>query len=282
MIIIPAIFISVNIILDIMSVSEMNIRRQRTSVRRRQRTNSRRTSDFVGLKTLPSEMPPVVNTVPWNQATLILKKTASSTHFQCKISDLTTTAKSQLGFSNVEPVADTPKNIAFEFRLQSFSVWSEASISAYPIDLVRGTSDSKAQVELMRLDSFPMKNMFARVGFNFPAQVQALPLASIRDADQVITVFNILNKDFEIHYHVLWRGAYSAELKLKFDYVNSSTRNTKSAEQAELTDVLSRILRIESLLLPSVLPEQPDSLSGSISDMGADGCLETLDCNSKG
>lgn len=255
----------------------------------RRRFNKRATRgvmDFTGSKYLPSEMPPVVNTVPWNHATIIVKQTSGT---DLTIGLLRDNIKAQLGFANMEPVSDVKKDFSCEIRLQGFSAWSSDAITALPIDIVRGTSSLKdSQVELMRLDSFPMKNMFARIGFTFPLAVQATPLSSIRDKDQKVVVF-ICSKEVIIHCHLLWRGAHSKNLSLFYGFPpNRPTSRLRGhdfdllMDEESIESVTARLLRIEALLTKRNSTDEPTSLGSSISDIGTVGLPDVNSPNSKG
>lgn len=220
-------------------------------------------NDFTGRKLLPSEVPPVVNAAPWNTGTLIFRVDKAATT-SVSMSTLRPIAKAQFGFNNITDAGTS--TVHFEFRIQSVSCWAitGSTLSLYPIDLVRGTN-SGSQVELARLDSIAMRNMYARTGFSFPGAIRAIPLSTDRDGGQKIFVVKS-DGSIEAHIHVLWRGANTAELQRTYDFVRPDGISGVHGSVSELSfqvveDTNPRLAQLEHMM--AKLLDRLDQSTGS-------------------
>lgn len=210
-------------------------------------------NDFSGKRTVPSEMPPVMTMEPWNTATLVHRSDVKSV-VTVTVDTLRTIARNQLGFGNTDDTVENAR-IGFEFRIQSFSVWGVEgkTLTVYPIDLIRATATG-TQVELGRFDSVAMKNMYPRVGYVYPGAIRATPFSTSRDKTIKILVIKGDTGTIELHFHVLWRGAHSAELVRAFDFRRTDgtvgVRDDPSEASFQVIDNPgSRLSRLEDMML---------------------------------
>nr|UCR92559.1 MAG: hypothetical protein [Chaq-like virus] len=176
---------------------------------------SRTQSNIQGGKYIPSEMPPVITSQPWNPCTVMFQTNASSTLSFIKFSDLKSRMKTQLGFNN------TPADrIDFDIRIESFSLWAVADkvhLVAYPTDFL-----SNSGVELSRIESHSQRNMYARIGYRFPSHLYITPLSTSGASNRNILGFvSSAATSLEVHVRVLWKGADTALAipRVTYDYV---------------------------------------------------------------
>lgn len=163
---------------------------------------------------------------PWNQINLVIPSPG-----EVKISTIKAALVAQTGCAGSD----------FEFRLQSFALWSNApKVAVSPIDLLRSTS--LAGIELVNLVSTSMKNAFARVGYIYPEAHQQICLYS-KDQDKVL--ITVTPQAIEMHLKVLWKGA---DFKLKIiEEVFVGAGSSISGEFIDVS-VQARLANIERLL----------------------------------
>lgn len=181
---------------------------------------------FSGRVFHPSEAPPVFSGQPWNQIQLVVPSPA-----EVKISTIKGCLASQSGCANSD----------FEFRIQSFAVWSDATkFGVSPIDYLRPSSDPG--LELVNLVSNSMKNAYARVGYIYPQSHQQYVLYS-KDTDRVL--ITVHSKAIEMHLKVLWRGA---DFKMKLIEEQVLCSGSSVCSGIEDLAVQARLANIERLL----------------------------------
>lgn len=184
-------------------------------------------NSFSGRLFHPSEAPPVFSGQPWNQIHLIIANPS-----EVKISTIKTKLSSQSGCSNSD----------FEFRIQSFSVWSDAvKFSVSPIDYIRPSGQTG--LELVNLVSNSMKNAYARVGYIYPQSHQQHVLFT-KDEDRTLIV---VSKAIEMHLKLLWRGADFKLSLIEEESVSARSSSTSSSGIVDLT-LDARLANIERLL----------------------------------
>lgn len=194
---------------------------------------------FGGRMFYPSEAPPVFAGQPWNQIQLILPSPS-----EVKISTIKAALLAQTGCSGAK----------FEFRIQSFALWSSATkVAVAPYDFCR--EDTTTGLELTNLMSTSMRNAYARVGYIYPITHQQRVIYS-EDTDR--TLISIVGGSIEMHLKVLWRGA---EFKLKIvdeicitsNNINNLERNAVSSQSSISGELINhslqdRLANIERLL----------------------------------
>lgn len=211
---------------------------------------------FTGRRTYPSEYPGVVIGQPWNSAVVLIRK-GSSSKLSLKVDDVRTAMKNQLGLNNIPESSDTSKNVQFELRLQHIAIWFSADkgkLCVMPMDVVNNSSSRL--IELARLDSYGVKNMYARVGYDYPLSIKSVPLSTATDFSQPIAeIYCTGTGDLEIHLSVLWKCSYSVLSVLEYVYPtpNDDDAASKQASFEVLPtvpiDVQERLNTIEDLLL---------------------------------
>lgn len=165
-----------------------------------------------GASFTPSARPPVVVAQPWNSLTAIdIGRFSQKT---ITVKDLSQTICDQVGIYYTQGGSDV--RLAIEFRLIKVSIWSrDANISLYPLDFV-----TDKNIELSRIDGAPAKNQWARVGYSWPASLQAFTLASGVLSDMLdVKLFTFLvakTSDCELHVKVLWRSSLSKAPSLRW------------------------------------------------------------------
>lgn len=221
---------------------------------RNRRSRQKSSNYFTGSRLSPPEYPPVVVAQPWNTATVMIRK-ANLTSYAVTLKEIRYFIKGQLGFNNLQDTASDKSNIHFELRIQSISVWllaQKGSLMLQPIDFTRYSKSDNAVVELTRIDSFSQKNMYARVGYQYPLAVQSHAVSTAKEPDLMVAALTSGTGDLEIHLHVLWRGASSVLLQPEYTFPESHD----SISEDDFTvlnneDRLSRIERMLQTLIPS-------------------------------
>lgn len=219
-----------------------------TNPRRRRRTQNQNTNQsggagsnairrmISGTTFIPSEMPPVVNAQPWNNVRLLFKvTTTSSSDKSVTLSDLREHCHNQLGFSK------STSSAHYDLRIKSVLAWMEevGHLSMYPLDFVNGSS-----AEFARVDSYAMKNMYARVGYHYPAHVQASTLSTKKTGTvNIVTFSTTVAATLNVAIEILWKGAdtvQASEVKL-YTY----PKKRVGALRAQLTDLVEEIRLLE-------------------------------------
>lgn len=191
-------------------------------------TNQLRTlrRSIVGESYIPSEVPPVVTGQPWNPATLMFKMSLSpSGNADYKFLKLKEVIMNQLGFANTPPA-----NINFDVRIQSVAIWIDnGSVVFTPADFL-----SYSLAELARIDSYPMKNMYARVGYRYPLHLQSTTLTTkntnVNPILWGIAVSVATSAQFAVN--ILWKGSETkAAIKvIKYKYRDSESSLLKALQ----------------------------------------------------
>lgn len=177
--------------------------------------NARRAEAFrlSGGRILPSTLPPVVVSQPWNSAVIMAQAAGSSSLKKFLVKDLKKFMKAQLGFVNA---ADT--TLDFDVRIESISMWAlsdDIHLVLYPADFV-----TKSGIELSRVESHSQRNAYARVGFQYPLHLSITPVSTATDA--LIAAFvTSAETTCEFHIKILWKGAHTALVTkhVRYNYV---------------------------------------------------------------
>lgn len=179
---------------------------------------------------VPSEYPPTFASQPWNNITLIMRKTVSST-YTISQSEILYFLKGQAGFNDV--------TVNFDYRVKSIKAWAiteGSALSMFPMDFAHDTAGNK--IELCRIDSNAMKNMYARVGYRWPSHLQNLTLSTASTKASLV-VINTNATELEIHFEILWRGAETASLLKQYHLVPGRHRlkdpDNKTLSLSDLT-----------------------------------------------
>lgn len=179
----------------------------------------------------PSEMPPTFCGQPYANITLIIRVKDSSVTVNVTLIKKTLTY--QAGFAD--------KDVDFDFRLQSIAVWGIGSTNlvVFPKDFIHSKDGS---VEITRLDSNAMKNMYPRIGFKYPFSHQSLNISTVRDAggsrETQLCEIKADMGSLEIHAKIHWRGADSRQAVLLYDYPAPKTPEGRIAElQKQLNEL---------------------------------------------
>lgn len=181
-----------------------------------------------GASFTPAARPPVVVAQPWNP--LIAIDIGRFSQKTITVKDLSQTICDQVGIYYTSGSTDV--RLAIEFRLLKVSIWSrDANISLYPLDFVMDKN-----IELSRIDGAPAKNQWARVGYSWPASLQAFTLASGVLSDmQDVKLFTFLTaktSDCELHVKVLWRSSLSKAPSLRWIMLPIEKPRRKKKETA--------------------------------------------------
>lgn len=157
-----------------------------------------------GADYLPTEVPPVVVSQPWNNVTIMfrLEVTSASTQNSFTVMKLKAYMLKQLGFAIA-----TAEKVDFDFRIQSLAMWmiEPGHIVLFPYNF----SDSTT-AELSRIESHSMKNMYARVGYHYPSHLQSSTLSTRQNGTAELFGLALSAKSVvEMHIRILWKGADS-------------------------------------------------------------------------
>lgn len=188
----------------------------------------------------PSEMPPVITAQPWNTMHLLVKISVESGDVKnFTFDDIKTHIINQAGFSGVNTAS-----INFDIRVQSVAGWMQevGHISLYPFDFITGSA-----AEFSRIDSYAMKNMFARVGFVYPAHIQSSTFTTAKTGrTNIFGLAVTVAASVDICLHILWKGANTktAVEVLSFEY---PTR-TRSTRHKALRDIREKLSSLELAL----------------------------------
>lgn len=190
-----------------------------------------------GASFTPGARPPTVIAQPWNPLTAI--DIGRFTQKTITVKDLSQTICDQVGIYYTSGSSDV--RLAIEFRLLRVSIWSrDANISLYPLDFV-----TDKNIELSRIDGALAKNQWARVGYSWPASLQAFTLTSGVLGDMLeVKLFTFLaakSSDCEMHVKVLWRSALSKAPSLRWimlpiEKPKRKKKNTARGESSEEED----------------------------------------------
>lgn len=194
--------------------------------------NNRRSDAFrlTGGRILPTVLPPVVLSQPWNSAVIMAQTGASSTLKKFQIKDLKKFMLSQLGFVKVAEAS-----IDFDIRIESISMWALADdihLVLYPADFV-----TKSGIELSRVESHSQRNAYARVGYQYPSHLTVTPVSTT--SDSLIAAFvSSVSCVCEFHVKILWKGANTALVtkQVRYDYVPLCRELRVIATQLESID----------------------------------------------
>lgn len=165
-----------------------------------------------GASFTPGARPPTVIAQPWNPLTAI--DIGRYTQKTITVKDLSQTICDQVGIFYTSGSTDVRLDI--EFRVIKVSIWSrDANISLYPLDFV-----TDKNIELSRVDGALAKNQWARVGYSWPASLQAYTLSSASLASmesvRIFTFVAARSSDCEMHIRVLWRSSLSKAPSLRW------------------------------------------------------------------
>lgn len=190
----------------------MNTNSRRGGRSFRSRRNSANMSSVIsGFKYTPSEMPPVITSQPWNSVVVMFQVTSSTELQSLTLLDLKKKMRIQLGFNKV-----LEANIEFDVRLESISMWAVADkthLVMFPADYTRTDN-----IELSRVESHAQRNMYARVGFRFPAHISATPMSTRSTTKTVLGYVSSVSSTCEIHVKLMWKGADTALAVPRVDY----------------------------------------------------------------
>lgn len=236
-----------------MSTSYQNFRGGRNTRGRRRNGNSNSNfNPLTGGRFIPTEMPPVIVTQPWNSATVMFQRNTSSVLNFTTFGDLKKQMRVQLGFTTA-----AVETLDFDVRIESISMWANADkvhIVLYPANFIMSNA-----VEFSRVESHGQKNMFARVGFRFPAHISATPMSTsyssnVNICGHVSTATSLC----EMHIKILWKGASTALAipHTTYDYVPICNRLRELAD--DLEEIPPSHTDFDPLLdLPDVDKEKP-------------------------
>lgn len=165
-----------------------------------------------GASFTPGARPPTVIAQPWNPLVAIDVGTLLSKTISAK--DLAQTICDQVGFFYSSGQTDVRLDI--EFRVLRVSAWSrDENLSLYPLDFVNDKN-----IELSRIDGALAKNQWARVGYTYPASLQAYTLSSAFLSDlkksRLYSIVTQKASHVEIHTKILWRSAISKAPSLRW------------------------------------------------------------------
>lgn len=184
----------------------------------------------------PSEMPPIINAQPWNNVRLLFKISVSSNNDKAvTLADIREHCHNQLGFSKSTTSAH------YDLRIKSIAAWMEevGHISMYPLDFVNGSA-----AEFARVDSYSMKNMYARVGYHYPAHVQASTLSTKKTQTCNLVMFSTtVGATVNIALDVLWKGADTVQASEVKTYVYPKKRAV--ALRKDLTHLVEELSLLE-------------------------------------
>lgn len=194
----------------------------------------------------PNLVPPIFSHQPWNGVTLRLVKELGTSSIAICFDDLDDPLCKQLGAYYVPDPANSNnvKNILLEYRLDSMSVWNmgeRAFLRVMALDFL-----TKSRSELVTMDSSPMKNMFACVGYVWPvAHQQHVIFSGDQNKENVIYIDGAPGQ-IEIHLKMQWRCAMSSDIKRLFVHVPTklARRHTVTEEAEEALSVTLTDLEI--------------------------------------
>lgn len=173
----------------------------------------------------PSEMPPSYCGQPYASITLIIRD--NTKNFVLNVASIRRNLCYQAGFAD--------KDVHFDFRLQSIAAWGmgATTLTCFPKDYIHGKDGA---VEITRIDSNGMKNMYPRIGFRYPIAHQSLNLSTSRDTGQKETQlceFITDSGSLEVHAKILWRGADSRAPVLQFGYETPKVRRRDRLDELQ-------------------------------------------------
>lgn len=175
----------------------------------------------------PSDYPPTFAAQPWNNMTLIIRKTVTGT-YDISQSELLYFLKGQAGFNGCKEI------LHFDYRVRAIRAWAMSdgsSLTMYAMDFSHDTSANA--IELCRVDSNAMRNMYARTGYKWPAHLQNTTL-STGSSKSKIAVFATDATKLEIHLDMHWRGAESATIALQYRVVSDKSFRNRSLSDYHL------------------------------------------------
>lgn len=206
-----------------------------------------------GSSYIPTEMPPVITAQPWNNVDLLFKMSTTTPGVieNLSLSKLLDHLKNQCGFSSV-------LGANFDVRIQSVACWMTevGHCSLYPFDFITGSV-----AELSRLDSFAQKNMYARVGFHYPAHLQSATMSTA--STKSVNIFGLastVSSAFDICLKILWKGADTKTAIEVVEYVYPH-----SSRKKRLNDLVHEFSNLELALKEAC--EAESSESGSFQDL---------------
>lgn len=184
---------------------------------------------FVNGQTLvPQEQPPVFVSQPWNNIQLIMRKASVTKSYKVTMPEILYFLRGQAGF-NFDAAH-------FDLRIKAIKVWAtdnNSSMSLFPLDFTHEAPDNK--IELCRIDSNYMKNMYARAGYRWPSHLCNLTLSTVSSANSIAQIVTNSTR-LEIHLDILWKGAETASLLLDYQ-VGPSRRNRIRELELELEEM---------------------------------------------
>lgn len=179
---------------------------------------------------VPSELPPSFPAQPWNNMTVIIRKQVSAKVYNLTPAELLYFLKSQAGFNGCTEVH-------FDFRIKQIRAWATSNdatyLVIYAVDFSHDTTSNA--VELARIDSNAMRNMYARVGYRWPSHLQNTTLSTASSKSKIAQLVTD-STTLEIHLDINWRGAESAVLLLQFRSVSISKQFKTSLTEFEADD----------------------------------------------
>lgn len=173
----------------------------------------------------PPIVPQVFSLTPFNQVIIRLRE-AAKVPWNLSIGDIHVVMTKQLGFTGINFTGDG----GFEFKLISIMVWNVVDSNSDLTVAVRDPSGT-ISTELSRVDSMGMKNMYARVGYNYPISVSSCVYHSVKDASKPLASVYATRPGYEVHVKILWRGAYfSVSSTLSYEDFNAHTHSQKQVD----------------------------------------------------
>lgn len=182
--------------------------------------NNRIHSVTHGQRFEPPLTPPQFSTQPWNSAVVRVRGTFSSTNATYSVEKIWKALAGQIGLYYDSSAFQSGHFVPCDLRIQKIMAWTlSTSISGIVRIFPYNFQDA---VELAVLDSVGQKNMYATVGYVWPASLQNHVLSST--TSKSTTVFVIDGSDnvsVEIHITVLWKSVHNAELKQIYAQVST-------------------------------------------------------------
>lgn len=242
----PVLPISSGFELDKMQASKRNAKRS---------SNTSTPHNIRGGTFRPPIVPQVYSLTPFNTVLIRLRESAKSP-WNISIGDVHAVMTKQLGFTGINFTGDG----GFEVRFMSIMVWNITDGNSDLTVAVRDPSGT-ASTELARVDSMGMKNMYARIGFNYPISISSCVYHSVKDGNKQIASIYATRPGYEVHLKIMWRGAYfSVTSTLGFEDFSQHMTRCKQSDSDDIDAEIDamecklRILELRKLKVNSASP----------------------------
>lgn len=190
-----------------------------------------------GRRFIPPLIPPQFTCQPWNNIVVRFRNTLANSVASITVEDLAKNLTTQAGLCQSDSTKKPINPIPVDVRIQKVMCWiddkatTSGMLTLYPYDF-------DAKTELAVLESTAQKNMYACVGYAWPISHQTRVLDNTTRKDTVLLIIDATNKvDYEMHFHILWRGSNSFQIDKVYAPVPVRVQPSSSIEVIDNIEV---------------------------------------------